>query len=592
MSYEIVFNTEADMPLLPMSLGSTLYNKTGSWRYVRPIYRNKTSPCNYACPAGEDIVTYLAMVAEGQYEQARQTILRENPFPGVCGRVCAHPCESECNRAQLGGAIAIHTMERFLADLPGLPILPGLERQDVPDARVAVIGSGPAGLSCAYQLARSGYKVTVFEALGAVGGMLRVGIPSYRLPRDVLDAEIEAVVSLGIEIRTGMRFGEDLGFEDLRDYHAIFLAVGQHRSLKLNVPGEDASGVEPGVEFLRRVNLGQETTVGPTVAVIGGGNTAMDAARSALRLGASNVAILYRRSRHEMPAIPEEVEETEQEGIRLEFLTAPVEVLAENGRVRGLRCVRMRLGAPDESGRRRPEVIAGSDYTVDVDMVIPALGQEADLSFLGDRAQVERGRIAINEAGAISRSPSSADRSPQGVFAGGDAATGFGTVAHAIGSGKRAALAIDRYLRGQALEGFPPLTAHLRVAPRDVDPTVVRFEDINLAYFTEEPRTMQRQRPAAERIRGFGEVNLGYTEGEALQEAERCFSCGVCNQCDTCWLFCPDVCIHRLEPVAPSPAPGRQAYQVDYDYCKGCGVCAEECPREAIVMEEELKWRK
>ncbi len=592
MSYEIVFKTEADMPLLPMSLGSTLYNKTGSWRYVRPIYRNKTSPCNHACPAGEDIVTYLAMVTKGQYEQARQTILQENPFPGVCGRVCAHPCESECNRAQLGGAIAIHSMERFLADLPAPRTLPRLEVRDVPDARVAVIGSGPAGLSCAYQLARSGYKVTVFEALPAVGGMLRVGIPSYRLPRDVLDAEIEAIVSLGIEIRTGMRFGEDLGFEDLHDYHAIFLAVGQHRGLRLNVPGEDASGVAPGVEFLQRVNLGQETTVGPTVAVIGGGNTAMDAARSALRLGASDVAILYRRSRHEMPAIPEEVEETDQEGIRLEFLTAPVEVLAENGRVSGLRCVRMRLGAPDESGRRRPEVIPGSDYTVDVDMVIPALGQAAELSFLGDRAQVERGRIAINEAGAISRSPSGADRWPQGVFAGGDAATGFGTVAHAIGSGKRAALAIDRYLRGQALEGFPPLTAHLRVAPRDVDPTVVRFEDINLAYFTEEPRTVQPQRPAAERVKGFGEVNLGYTEGDALKEAERCFSCGVCNQCDTCWLFCPDICIHRLDSGPPSLEPGAQAYQVDYDYCKGCGVCAEECPREAIVMEEELKWRK
>lgn len=574
MSHQIVFKTEADMPLLPMSLGSTLYNKTGSWRYVRPIYRNKTSPCNQVCPAGEDIVAYLGMVAKGEYEQARQRILEENPFPGVCGRVCPHPCESECNRAQLGGAIAIHAMERFLADLPMERTLPALEPTAPANAKVAVIGSGPAGLSCAYQLARRGYKVTVFEALPVVGGMMRVGIPSYRLPREVLDVEIASIVAVGVEIRTSMRLGNNLGFEDLHGYQAIFLAIGQHRSRKLNIPGEGAQGVLPGLEFLRQVNLGQKAQVGPTVAVIGGGNTAVDASRAALRLGASKVVVLYRRSRHEMPAVADEIEEGEQEGVRLEFLTAPVEVLTNNGRVTGLRCVRMRLGAPDESGRRRPEVIPGSEYTIDVDTVIPALGQEADLSFLDERIQTEGGLILITETGATSH---------QAIFAGGDAATGFGTVPYAIGSGKRAALAIDKYLRGQALNGFPPLTAHVRVAPRDVDPTVVRFEDINLAYFMEEPRTPQPQRPATERIRDFSEVNLGFAESDALREAERCFSCGTCNQCDTCWLYCPDVCILRRDG---------DGYEVNYDYCKGCGICAQECPRVAIAMEEELKWRK
>lgn len=585
MSHLIVLETEDDMPLLPMSLGSTLYNKTGSWRHVRPIYRNKTSPCNQACPAGEDIVAYLGLAAKGEYAQARLRLLEENPFPGVCGRVCPHPCESECNRAQLGGAIAIHAMERFLADLPADRALPRTELPVASDDRVAVIGAGPAGLSCAYQLARRGYRVTVFEALPVAGGMMRVGIPSYRLPRDVLDAEIGAIVALGVEIRTRMRLGDNLSFEDLHDYQAVFLAVGQHRSRKLGIPGEDTQGVLPGLGFLRQVNLPGKVSVGRRVAVIGGGNTAMDSARAALRFGASEVMVLYRRSRHEMPAVPDEVEETEQEGVELEFLTTPVEVLKENGRVTGLRCVRMRLAAPDESGRRRPEPIAGSEYTVQVDTVIPALGQEADLSFLSEPMlkHVERGLIVTNEATQV----------PYGRarFAGGDAATGFGTVAHAIGSGKRAALAIDRLLRDGELDGFPPLTDHVRVAPRDVDPAVVRFEDLNLAYFTEEQRTAQPQRPAMERIKDFAEVNLGFAESDALREAERCFSCGTCNQCDTCWLFCPDVSVRRVGPIPPSLGWGAQAYEVDYDYCKGCGICAEECPREAIAIEEELKWR-
>ncbi len=574
MSYQIVFETEADMPELAMSLGSTLYNKTGSWRYVRPVYCNKTSPCNHTCPAGEDIVGYLQMVNRGQYEQALQRILEENPFPGVCGRVCPHPCESECNRAHLGGAIAIHAVERFLSDLPQARDLPDLQPTAPPDAKVAVIGSGPAGLSCAYQLARRGYQVTVFEALPVVGGMMRVGIPSYRLPRQVLETEIAAIVSLGVDIRTGIRLGENLGFDDLHSYQAVFLAIGQHRSRRLDVPGEDAEGVIPGLAFLREINLGQQAKVGSRVAVIGGGNTAMDAARAAIRLGAREVTILYRRSRHEMPAVADEIEETEQEGIPIDFLTAPVEVLTKDGHVTGLRCVRMRLGAPDESGRRRPEPVAGSEYTMVVDTVIPALGQEADLAFLDESLPVEHGLIVINNAALTSR---------QGVFAGGDAATGLGTIAYAIGSGKRAAMSINRYLRGETLDGFPSPEEQVRVAPRDVDPSVVHFEDINLAYFDQEPRTPQAQRAAVERVKDFAEVNRGFSESDARREAERCFSCGTCNQCDTCWLFCPDVSIHRVD---------HQGYEVNYDYCKGCGVCAEECPREAIVMEEELKWKK
>jgi 2-oxoacid:acceptor oxidoreductase delta subunit (pyruvate/2-ketoisovalerate family) len=617
-SHIIVFQSAADMPSLPMSVGTTLYNKTGSWRYVRPVYRDKTPPCNHACPAGEDIVDYLQMVVDGNYEQARQRILEENPLIGVCGRVCPHPCESDCNRTQLGGAIAIHALERFVAGQPGARRLPQAEKTAPAGAQVAVVGSGPAGLSCAYQLARRGYKVTIFEALPAAGGMLRVGIPSYRLPREVLDAEIAAIQALGVEIRTGMRLGQNpvragsppgrdgLRLEDLAGYRAVFLAVGQHLSRRLGIPGEEAQGVLPGLEFLRRVNLGEPVQIGSRVAVVGGGNTAMDAARCAVRQGARQVTILYRRSRHEMPAIDEEIEETEGEGVKVQYLTAPVEVVTTVGKVTALKCMRMKLGEPDEGGRRKPEPIHGSEYSLPVDMVIPALGQEADLSFLDSQIDSARGLIVIDAAGATSR---------QSVFAGGDAATGrsapsavpprraagpngggrpergAGTVAYAIGSGKRAALAIDRLLNGQSLEGFPALGEHVHVAARDVDPRVVPFEDINLAYFSSEPRTPQGQRTAAERVKDFQEVNLGFSEREARREAERCLSCGTCNQCDTCWLYCPDVCIRRRDHAAP-PGPGHTAYEFDYDYCKGCGVCAQECPREAIDMEEELKWRR
>ncbi|MBC8249369.1 MAG: FAD-dependent oxidoreductase, partial [Anaerolineales bacterium] len=441
MTEEIVFKTEADMPYLPMSLGTTLVNKTGSWRYIRPLYLDRTPPCNHNCPAGADVVGYLALIKEGRYEEAWELIKQENPFPGVCGRVCPHPCESECNRGELGGAIAIHTMERFLADWAARNEKRGT-RDESPvthsSSLVAVIGSGPAGLSCAYHLARRGYPVTVFEALPVAGGMMRVGIPEYRLPRQVLDQEIADIEALGVEIKTGMRLGDNLPMSELDGYDAIFIAVGLQKSRKLNVPGEDAEGVIPGLEFLKRVNSGEEVRGGPRVAVIGGGNTAIDAARSALRLG-SEVTILYRRSRAEMPAIADEIEEALAEGVNIRYLTAPVELLTEKGRVTGLKCVRMELGMPDESGRRRPLPIAGSEFTIKADTVIPAIAQEADLSFLQLPTsnlqlpvEVEQGRIAINDAGATTR---------PGIFAGGDVATPFGTVAHAVGSGKRAALA-------------------------------------------------------------------------------------------------------------------------------------------------------
>ncbi len=570
----ITFRNVEEVPPLAVSLADTLYNKTGGWRYLRPVYEDKRAPCAFNCPSGEDIPVYLGLISQGRFLEAWEVIRFENPFPAVTGRVCPHPCERECNRNHYGGAISIHRLERFVADLvetEGKFPRPSA-RPDGP--RVAVIGSGPAGLSCAYHLARRGYRVTVFEALPEPGGLMRYGIPDYRLPKDVLMREISLIESLGVEIRTGMKLGGNLSWGALRDYVAVFLAVGFSRNRPLEIPGENAEGVIPALEFLKTLNLegpgALKSLSGKKVAVIGGGNSAMDAARSALRLGA-DVTIYYRRTREEMPAITAEIEEAEDEGIRMEFLTAPVEILTANGRVTGARFIRMRLGEPDASGRPRPVPIQGSEYTVELDYVIPAVGQEADLSFLDgiEELRVEKGRIKADLSTLAA----------PGIFAGGDIATGFGTVTHAIGSGKRAALAIDRFLRGEALTGFPPLERNVYAVVRPVSETIVRFEDLNLAYYRWEEPLPPKQIPLEKRRSSFEEVNAGLTVEEAVREAKRCFVCGTCVMCDNCLVFCPDRAISRRNEGF--------GYEIDYDYCKGCGVCVSECPRNALSLKEE-----
>jgi len=536
---------------LAVSFDSMRWNKTGSWRNVTPVYQDKVPPCHLACPAGEKVQAFLALASQERYAEALAIIREDNPLPGVCGRVCFHPCEDACNRRGYDEPLAIHAMERFIADNADSPLPLPLKAKEKGE-RVAIVGSGPAGLSAAYHLALQGYPVTIFEALSEPGGMLRVGIPTYRLPRAVLDREIAAIQALGVQIRLNTRLGQDLTWEELGVFDAVFLATGAHRERKLGIPGEEASGVISGLEFLRDVNQGKEVVIGGKVAVIGGGNTAIDAARTALRLGAHPV-VIYRRSRLEMPAIPSEVSAAKREGVETLYLAAPVRIITERGRVKGLECQRMRLGEPDSSGRRAPEPIPGSAFTLEVDAVILAIGEAPDLSYLPEGVAVRDGLILTDGSGATTRS---------GLFAGGDAATGKGTVVEAIASGKQAARAINAYLRGEKGKGRETLTA---IGP----------EALNWDYFEKKGRVDLPELPPEERVLGFREVNLHLSKEEALMEFRRCLSCGVCNRCDNCWKFCPDLCIIR----------GVDGYRIDYDYCKGCGICYVECPRGAMSLQ-------
>ncbi len=552
---EIVFKSEKEMPPMAMSLGTTLYNKTGSWRNIRPVYVEKLAPCRQACPCGEDIPRYLWLAERGRFKEAAQLIRERNPFPSITGRVCPHPCEESCNRGEYDHAVKILALERAVSDYgeeEGKD-LPGIEERE---ERVAVIGSGPAGLACSYYLRRMGYKVSVFEALDALGGMLRFAIPEYRLPRGILDREIEHLFDMGIELKTNSALGRDLGWEDLSEYEAVFLATGAHVSRSLGVEGEKLDGVISGLSFLRDLNSGKKVVLGDEVVVIGGGNTAIDAARCALRMGRLP-KILYRRSREEMPAIEDEVENAEMEGIEIRYLTQPVRVYGENGKVRSLELVNMRLGEPDESGRRRPIPIKGSEFRVDVDTVITAIGESPDLSFLPQDVKADWA-VSTDHKGATSK---------KGTFAGGDCVIGPSTVSEAIAWGRRGAFSIHSWLQGVPEE-------------EEVENQVVKYEDLNLAYFQPREAISVKTLAVEERAKGFEEINTGLSREEAEREAERCFSCGVCDGCRNCWLFCPDVAITQLE---------ERKFEVDYDYCKGCGVCAEECPRHVISIEEERR---
>jgi len=499
------------------------------------IEKMQRPACESACPAGVNPQGYVALIGQKKYAEALALIRENNPFPAVCGRVCHHPCEAACRRNEVDDPVAIAALKRFVADWErdhADECEPPSPFEITKPEKVAIVGSGPSGLTAAYQLGKLGYETTVFEALPLAGGMLRVGIPEYRLPRDVLDAEIDWLKRLGIEIRLNTPIGDGLTLDELKSsgFSAVYVAVGAHTGLKLGVEGEDMPGVLDGVAFLREANLGRKVRLGRKVTVIGGGNVAIDSARTAHRLG-SDVTILYRRSRVEMPAREEEIIAAEQEGIAIEFLTAPTGFKAKRSKLAGVECTRMKLGKPDASGRRRPVPIDGSEFVFDTDTVIAAIGQAPETSFLNNGDS-----IGITRRGTIEVGAETVMTSKDGVFAGGDAVSGPATVIEAIAAGKTAAYSIDRYLRGES--------GGCSKAETVADP----LEERPIPYSTErKPRRTMPELPAEQRVKSFDEVELGFDERTALAEAERCLSCGVCSECKQCETVCKaEAIVHSM----------------------------------------------
>jgi NADPH-dependent glutamate synthase beta subunit-like oxidoreductase len=523
--------------------------RAGPVRTRRPVYLDLLPPCNAGCPAGENIQAWLGFAQAGQHEQAWRQLVADNPLAAIHGRVCYHPCESVCNRAQLDSAVSIHSVERFLGDL-------AVERGwrfDPPPAatgrRVLVVGAGPSGLSAAYHLARLGHQVEIRDASADPGGMMRYGIPAYRLPRDVIAAELDRIVALGVKITCNHRV-EDLAAERGEGgFDAAFIAVGAHLSKHVDIPARDASRIIDAVPFLRDVASGGHPVIGRRVAVYGGGNTAMDAARVARRLGADDTMIVYRRSRSQMPAHEEEAQEAEREGVRINWLHT---ITAFDGPDMTVEVMEL-----DDAGRPHP---TGRLETLAADTLILAVGQDADTAFLRQVPGVE-----FKQDGTVVVSPSMMTGCP-GVFAGGDMVPSERTVTVGVGHGKKAARFIDAYLRGEE---------PLRPPKHDV----AGFGLLHPWYLTDAGQRHQPEREPAERVADFTEVVGGLSPDQARYEASRCLSCGNCFECDGCLGACPEDAVIKL-------GPGHR-YRFDYDRCTGCGTCYEQCPVHAIEMEPE-----
>ncbi|MCL6432519.1 MAG: FAD-dependent oxidoreductase [Anaerolineae bacterium] len=479
-----------------------------------------TAPCIEACPERLDVPRYIEHIRSGRYAQSLSVIRERNPLAAVCGRVCVRYCEFQCRRGRLDDPVSIKHLKRFVADVQNESALRG---EEPPAAgrngcRVAIIGAGPSGLTAAYSLARKGYAVEVFEAMEEPGGMAALGIPDYRLPRDVLRSEVEAIERLGVRIRYGRRLGRDFDLQGLREqgFAAVYLAIGAQNSRALGVSGEDAAleGYMPGIEFLRRINLGEHQRVGRRAVVVGGGNVAIDCARSALRLGVAEVTVVYRRGRDEMPADPAEVRDAEAEGVRFLFLCNPSRILAEGGRVTGVECVRMALGEPDASGRRQPVPVEGSEFVLETDMVIPAVGQAVDLSFLRERSYLETTR-----RGTVKADPDTLQTSEEWVFAGGDCVSGPAALIEAMAAGLRAANSIDQYIR----TGRVTLSEEERLSR--VLKSLGAFENDTVDQPGGQPRVDPPARPTGERVDDFEEIEQVISPEEALLEADRCLRC-------------------------------------------------------------------
>jgi NADPH-dependent glutamate synthase beta subunit-like oxidoreductase len=629
-----------ELPPVAASWTDTARMPVGSWKDLHPVYERHVAPCAAACPVGNDIEGFLGKLRQGDVDGAARALLSENPLPAVCGRVCFHPCESACNRGGLDGSVTVRAIERWLGDwslenpmrvvrepsgssespqrqarASNRAAAPARQPREVSrDAHVAVLGSGPAGLACAWGLRLIGHRVTVFESRPLPGGLLRYGIPAYRLPKNVLDCELRRLEQLGVGFRCGVR---TLDLEALRrDHDALFVATGAALGQSLGIEG--GAACIGALDFLAAVAAGAAPPVGTRCVVIGGGNAAIDAARSATRLGAC-VSIAYRRTRVEMPAFPEEVAAALDEGVELVELAIPVAITAEGSR--GLRCVRARLGAPDASGRPVPVAVPGSEFVLPADTIVNAIGERVDHESLALGEELRRALESVDAWGATTA---------EGIFAGGDFAGNPRTVAHALGSGKRAAVAIDRYVQSQlihvpdaGLDSSRGAPAHLvgptslhppggdRVGALDagaIDPraelealrvaggpasmaaylwneradvvgskvATVSFTGLNTSYFARSSREVPARLPLEPGCRDFDEIETGFDAPTALRAAGRCFDCGRCTSCGNCVVFCPEGAVRR-DPVS-------RKFVIHEAHCKGCGICVEECPRCAIRM--------
>lgn len=533
---------------ITLDVGSSLANRTGSWRTERPVYVDRLPPCNNACPAGEYIQGWLYHAESGDYPRAWEALVVNNPFPAIMGRVCYHPCEAACNRAQLDQAVNIHAVERFLGDLAIRERWKFAFTATATAKHVLVVGAGPSGLSAAYHLRRLGHEVTVLEAGPMTGGMMRFGIPKYRLPRDVLDAEVQRITDMGVAILLDTKVSDILRIMKESRFDAAFLAVGAHLARRAYIPAGDAARILDALSVLRGMETSEKPQLGRRVLVYGGGNTALDVARTARRLGATEALVVYRRTREKMPAHDFEVQEAIEEGIKFKWLSTIKEV--------GDTTYTVEKMALDASGFPQP---TGQFETIEADSLVLALGQDVDLSLL-DKVpglEIKDGVVQVDR-NMMTGYP--------GIFAGGDMVPAERTVTVAAGHGKRAARNIDAWLRGKTY-----------AAPDKHE--IANYEGLNTWYYADAPKRLQPELNIVRRQSTFEEVLGGLTAENALFEARRCLSCGNCFECDNCYGVCPDNAVIKL-------GPGRR-FDFNYDYCKGCGMCAAECPCGAIKMVPE-----
>lgn len=524
---------------------------TGPVRHQLPNYVDLLPPCNNACPAGEDIQGWLAHAQEGQFEKAWRHLVINNPMPSVMGRICYHPCEGGCNRVQLDSAVSVHAVERFLGDMAIEKGWQFAVDKDPFGKKILVVGAGPSGLSAAYHLARLGHDVEIRDAGPIAGGMMHFGIPAYRLPRDILDAEIRRIENMGVKITLDHKVEDLLSEKEQGHFDAVFVAVGAHISKKIDIPARDAGGIMDALSFLKSVDSGEPLKIGRRVAIYGGGNTAMDAARVAKRLGVDEALIIYRRDREHMPAHDFEADEALEEGVKIHWLRTIKEIDQSNFKVEI-----MSIG---EDGRPKP---TGEYETLEADSLILALGQDTDTDFLRSVPNIDfksDGTVIVSENMMTGH---------RGIFAGGDMVPCERTATVAIGHGKKAARHIDAWLRQQEYK-------------KPSKSPIVEFEKLHIWYQTDAPRSSQPHLATESRTASFDEVVSGLNEEQALFEARRCFSCGNCFECDGCYGACPDHAIEKL-------GPGRR-YRYNYDLCTGCGVCFEQCPCHAIEMVSGLE---